>query len=58
MWQKYSFDKKIENIQKEGTNGQNNSDKYRETAVAGIIVLVFGAVAVKLWMKKAEKERR
>ena len=55
LWQKYSFDKKTENIQKEGTNGQNNSDKYRETAVAGIIVLVFGAVAVKLWMKKAEK---
>lgn len=55
LWQKYSFDKKIENIQKEGTKRQNNSDKYRETAVAGIIVLVFGAVAVKLWMKKAEK---
>ena len=28
------------------------------TAVVGSIVLIFGAVAVKLWMKKAEKERR
>lgn len=55
LWQKYSFDKKTENIQKEGTNGQNNSDKYHETTVAGIIVLVFGAAAVKLWMKMAEK---
>ena len=55
LWQKYSFDKKTEDIQKEGTNGQNNFDKYHETTVAGIIVLVFGAAAVKLWMKKAEK---
>ena len=52
----YEISGEQEETESESTDSKKSGIKSNmPTAVAGIIVLVFGAAAVKLWMKKAEK---
>ena len=55
----YEISGEQEETESESTDSKKSGIKSNmPTAVVGSIVLIFGAVAVKLWMKKAEKERR
>ena len=53
-WKILKAEEELKNVK---TTAKESEEAF-PTAVAGSIVLVLGAVAVKLWMKKAEKERR
>ena len=53
-WKIFKAEEELKNVK---TTAKESEEAF-PTAVAGSIVLVLGAVAVKLWMKKAEKERR
>lgn len=53
-WKILKAEEELKNVK---TTAKESEEAF-PTAVAGSIVLVLGAVAVKMWMKKAEKERR
>lgn len=67
LWQKYSFDKELEKLQKgkvtesviqQRMQNTERSEKAQKIAIAGSIVLVLGVAAVKVWMKKCNEDNR